>query len=264
MPFRTLRNWTAAPFFWLNLIYLSMLVVLLIARRMHWVLVDKIPDPIGGLVPIAIPWFGALGAVMISLYGVFEWNRQWDSRWNYWHAARPLVGAVFAVIAFLIFVGIINATGAEANTRTTDARNNLPYLVLGFIVGFREQTFRSLLQRAVDIILGPGIPGQTPSSVVVTAEKRVAPRSTAPETLEITVANSGAADITISKATAKVTPATAATVTLGGLDAAVVATMSHARGQATITADTSTNDAFSVTVSVEGSFGTRSVIIERT
>jgi hypothetical protein len=264
MPLRTLRDWTAAPFFWLNLLYVATLVVLLISRRTHWLLIDRIPDPIGGLVPIAIPWFGALGAVMISLYGVFDWNRQWDARWNYWHAARPLVGATFAVIAFLIFIGIINATGAQATIRATNARDNLPYLVLAFIVGFREQTFRALLQRAVDIILGPGIPGQTPTSVVVTAQNRVARISPTPETVAITVTNAGGADVTVIRATPQVSPANAATVRIDGLEAVTVGAMSHVTGQATITASATANMAFNVTVTIEGSFGTRSLVIERT
>lgn len=152
-----LSAWTAGPFFILDLVYIAILVVLLIGRHAHWLDINKIPDPIGGLVPIAIPWFGALGAVTLSLYGVFTWNSQWDTKWNYWHAARPFVGAIFAVVSFLIFIGIINATGASVNAKPAPATDNLPYLVLAFIVGFREQTFRTLLQRAVDIILGPGI-----------------------------------------------------------------------------------------------------------
>jgi hypothetical protein len=176
-----LSTWTAGPFFILDLVYIAILVVLLIGRHAHWLEINKIPDPIGGLVPIVIPWFGALGAVTLSLYGVFSWNSQWDTKWNYWHAARPFVGAIFAVVSILIFIGIINATGASANTKSAPVRDNLPYLVLAFIVGFREQTFRTLLQRAVDIILGPGIPDQTPASVQVTAQPRVASHTGNPE-----------------------------------------------------------------------------------
>ena len=29
-------------------------------------------DPVGGLLPLGVPWFGALGGVTISLYGVFD------------------------------------------------------------------------------------------------------------------------------------------------------------------------------------------------
>jgi hypothetical protein len=100
-----LSTWTAGPFFILDLVYIAILVVLLIGRHAHWLEINKIPDPIGGLVPIAIPWFGALGAVTLSLYGVFSWNSQWDTKWNYWHAARPFVGAIFAVVSILFLSG---------------------------------------------------------------------------------------------------------------------------------------------------------------
>ena len=225
--------------------------------------INKIPDPIGGLVPIAIPWFGALGAVTLSLYGVFTWNSQWDTKWNYWHAARPFVGAIFAVVSFLIFIGIINATGASVNAKPAPATDNLPYLVLAFIVGFREQTFRTLLQRAVDIILGPGIPGQTPASVQVTAQPRVAPHTGSPEDVEVTVTNGGGADVTIGQVQTQVMPVGAATIgTIAGLQGSVVSSMSHVTAKMNV--KPTSDAAFTVNVTVSGTFGTNSVIIERT
>jgi hypothetical protein len=258
-----ISNWTAGPFFILDLVYIAILVVILIGRHAHWLAINKIPDPIGGLVPIAIPWFGALGAVTLSLYGVFTWNDQWKTKWNYWHAARPFVGAIFAVVSFLIFVGIINATGASANVKSAPATDNLPYLVLAFIVGFREQTFRTLLQRAVDIILGPGIPDQTPASIQVTAKPRVAPHTGNPENVEVTVTNSGGADVTISQVQTQVTPVNAATIgTIAGLQGSIVSPMSHVTAQIPI--QPNSNVPFTVNVTVSGTFATSSVTIERT
>lgn len=258
-----LSAWTAGPFFILDLVYIAILVVLLIGRHAHWLDINKIPDPIGGLVPIAIPWFGALGAVTLSLYGVFTWNSQWDTKWNYWHAARPFVGAIFAVVSFLIFIGIINATGASVNAKPAPATDNLPYLVLAFIVGFREQTFRTLLQRAVDIILGPGIPGQTPASVQVTAQPRVAPHTGSPEDVEVTVTNGGGADVTIGQVQTQVMPVGAATIgTIAGLQGSVVSSMSHVTAKMNV--KPTSDAAFTVNVTVSGTFGTNSVIIERT
>ena len=36
---------------------------------------DDLNDPIAGVLPLGVPWFGALGAVTLSLYGVFDHNR---------------------------------------------------------------------------------------------------------------------------------------------------------------------------------------------
>lgn len=199
----------------------------------------------------------------MSLYGVFTWNSQWDTKWNYWHAARPFVGAIFAVVSFFIFIGVINATGASANVKSAPAKDNLPYLVLAFIVGFREETFRTLLQRAVDIILGPGTSGQTPANVQVTAQPRVASHTGNPEDVEVTVTNGGSADVTIGQVQTQVTPVNAATIdTIAGLQGSIVSSMSHITVQMHVRPND--NVAFTVNVTVSGTFGTSSVTIERT
>jgi len=43
----------------------------------------------------------------------------------------------------------------------------LPYYVLAFLVGFREDTFRNLIKRATDILLGPGDPGPPAAGISV-------------------------------------------------------------------------------------------------
>ncbi len=264
-----LSSWGAAPFFWLNLFYVLVLAVLLIGRRAHWLWVDHIPNPVGGLIPIGVPWFGALGAVTISLYGVFDHNRrhadgssEWDPKWNYWHAARPVVGAVFATVAFLIFIGLINATGTNPLTpaRPT-ASDNVPYLVVGFIVGFREQTFRTLLQRAVDIILGPGIPGQTPLSVSLSAQPPTLASGTAQLTVDVVVANAATAAVNTTIATATVDPSDAATASLTGLTDQVIPPSSHVLGKLVV--KPLLDKAYSVQVQVSGSFGTRTLRVPR-
>lgn len=46
-----------------------------------------------GPIPIAVPWWGAVGAVVGSLYGIFFHNKSWDPSYDVWHYSRPLVGA---------------------------------------------------------------------------------------------------------------------------------------------------------------------------
>ena len=45
-----------------------------------------ISDPIGPI-PLGVPWWGALGGVMISLTGVFRHPHEWDDSYNKWHVA---------------------------------------------------------------------------------------------------------------------------------------------------------------------------------
>jgi hypothetical protein len=116
---------------------------------------DSIPARVAG-VPVSVPWFGALGAVLIGLYGIFEHiHRDWDRRFTVWHVARPFTGAALGAVAFVGFAAVIRATGL--NLGTQDPLGKGVSFALAFVVGFREQTFRNLIARVGDVVLGPGL-----------------------------------------------------------------------------------------------------------
>lgn len=199
-----------------------------------------------GPVPVGVPWFGALGAVLISLTGVFEHEHDWDSSYWPWHVSRPLIGMALGVVSVLIVqAGILavgstplptlqqrptatpsptptatatatptpapspasssaNQTGSapatpggatpsataspspSGNTPTPAVPPNLLYYLIAFLVGYREETFRELIKRLVDIVLSPGngkpaapsiqgvnpahAPHTTPTAVVITGK----------------------------------------------------------------------------------------------
>ena len=110
-----------------------------------------------GTVPIAVPWWGALGGVMLSFTGVFEHRHHWMKSYAYWHWARPLIGIVLSSFAVLVFQGGVLAVGKDLKPAAgvTNAQN-LFYYVLAFIVGYREETARTLIKRVADVIIGPG------------------------------------------------------------------------------------------------------------
>jgi hypothetical protein len=112
-------------------------------------------DPVGGLLPLGVPWFGALGGVTISLYGVFDHNDDWDPKWNYWHLARPVLGALLATVAFFIFYVLIAAAGEPPAIGDAEGENRIVLYVLAFLVGYRESTFKELIKRVSDVILKP-------------------------------------------------------------------------------------------------------------
>jgi drug/metabolite transporter (DMT)-like permease len=113
-------------------------------------------DPVGDVLPLGVPWFGMLGALLVSLRGVFHHNQDWHPEWNYWHLARPLLGAVLSIVAFALFYLTIKLTGTTPSPEGTgDFDSNLIYYVLGFLVGYRETVFQELLQRVTDLILKP-------------------------------------------------------------------------------------------------------------
>lgn len=144
--FRTDRTW----FFLVESGYLLVLGAILVAYETSGGMRAALPARLGEL-PVGVPWFGAVGGTLISLTGVFKHSRDWDEHFALWHYARPLVGAFLGSVGALMFLVIVDA----AAIRST-APNGAVYEVIAFLLGYREATFRSLLQRATDVLLSPG------------------------------------------------------------------------------------------------------------
>ncbi len=149
--------------FWLALVYLVVLLALGVAYVTSSVtrLPFTIPDSLGP-VPIGVPWFGALGAVLISLSGVFDHGHDWDPTMVYWHISRPLIGASLAIVSVLVFQAGILAVNSQPHPG--GGFGNLLYYLIAFLVGYREETFRELIKRLGDVVIGPG--GAPPAPVV--------------------------------------------------------------------------------------------------
>jgi hypothetical protein len=149
----------ASFFFWLGMGYTLFLLLLAVAYNVSYQ--GRQPYLIGDILPIGVPWFGAIGAVTISLEGVFRWNqRQWNADYNYWHIGRPLFGAVLGIVAFFLFVLLLSSSGTSPKFLADPPQASLPkdfilYYVVAFLVGYREETFRELIRRVTDMILKP-------------------------------------------------------------------------------------------------------------
>lgn len=140
--------------FWLQVSYLVVLGLLLFDNptlERFW----KFPKTIGSL-PIGVLWFGSLGAVLISMTGVFEHAHDWDTSFIYWHWARPVVGASFGGVAVLFVQAGVLAIGS--NNTANSGTNDVVYYIIAFIVGYREETFRELIKKVTDVIFTPAPP----------------------------------------------------------------------------------------------------------
>lgn len=109
-----------------------------------------------GPIPVGVPWFGALGAVLISLTGIFEHEADWDSGYWPWHVARPLIGIGLGAVSVIILKAGILAVGSTPSAQPNTIPSNLLYYLVAFMVGYREEAFRELIKRLVDVILSPG------------------------------------------------------------------------------------------------------------
>jgi hypothetical protein len=157
-----------------DLVWLCVLVVLLLAHFFHWFGIDRLPAVIDGVVPMVVPWAGALGGVSISVVGLANHWPRWGAtsvaraeaprsdleqrqQFNAWHLTRPWGGAVFgtfgALIVVLVTKSVSSTTSATVDVTPTGAAT---LATIAFVIGYREKTFRLLVERVVDTILGPG------------------------------------------------------------------------------------------------------------
>lgn len=154
--------WDRTFIFWLELIYLGALAALAVLYFTDVITPRKALGPL----PIAIPWFGALGGVLVSLTGVFDHAHDWDPGQRLWHISRPFLGAMVGIVAVLIFKAGILAAGVDPNPSASSpgpALDNLFYYLVAFAVGYREQSFREMMKRMLDVVLAPGTTPANPS-----------------------------------------------------------------------------------------------------
>jgi hypothetical protein len=135
--------------FILEMAYLIGLIVLLIVYQTDDALRDALP-PLGPL-PIQIAWFGATGAVLAGIGGIYFHNQNWNHSYDYWHYSRPLVGAVVGGVGCLLFyvsITLGSTKGVTPNTATFDA--------VAFILGYADDAFRSLIAKLTQLLFAPG------------------------------------------------------------------------------------------------------------
>ena len=102
--------------FLIALAYLLVLLTLGLVFFIKRTFLFFLPDSFGP-VAIGVPWFGALGAVLISLSGVFDHERDWDPDYWPWHIARPFIGVGLGVVSVIIAKAGVLAVGAIPPTQ---------------------------------------------------------------------------------------------------------------------------------------------------
>jgi hypothetical protein len=178
------------PVFFISLAYLLILLALALLYFVARGLLAFLPDTFGS-VPVGVPWFGALGAAIISLTGVIEHGGDWENRTWPWYVARPFIGTSVGVVSVLIVqAGILAVGSTPTPSNGTAVPPTLLYYLVAFLVGYRESTFRDLIRRLTDVLLSPG--GE---SGAVPAINSVIP-STAPHDAgtEVIITGSGLSD----------------------------------------------------------------------
>jgi hypothetical protein len=136
--------------FVLALTYLIILIAAFVTYVTWRTFRSHVPTAFGQL-PVGVVWFGATGAVIASLYGIFVHNNAWDTSYNYWHYCRPLFGAVTGSIGALIYLILLNL--GNKNAIKIDS---LTFYAVAFVLGFADRSFMQMLQNVTSVIIKPG------------------------------------------------------------------------------------------------------------
>jgi hypothetical protein len=122
------------------------------------------------VLPVWVPLGGALGGCFVSLVGTAMHTADWDSsRFGYWHILRPLLGMLSGSVAVLMLLFVLKGVAPDVIPRSSSgytASGVAVLFVLAFVVGYREETFRDLVRKVVDMMLGPS-DSQAASKVVI-------------------------------------------------------------------------------------------------
>lgn len=144
------------------------------------------------------PWAaagGTLGGCVISLVGIAKHAHDWDaSRYAIWHVCRPLLGMLTGSISVLIILfvlrGLVGATDTPEQSEFATIDVSKPFdgpahafmFALAFVVGYREESFRTLIKRVGDILLTApeedepvtlGLVGSEPTLVNAGSQKKI-------------------------------------------------------------------------------------------
>jgi hypothetical protein len=103
-----------------------------------------------GQIPVGVVWFGAVGAEVISLYGIFVHNQEWKASYNYWHYVRPLFGAVTGSVGALLYLVALRL--GNSGTVSVD---NVTFYAVAFIFGFADKSFLQMIKNVTDVIIKP-------------------------------------------------------------------------------------------------------------
>jgi hypothetical protein len=145
-------------FFYLALLYLAGLIALFIVYQTWSAFRTHTPSTLGSM-PVGVVWFGALGAVVSSFWGIFNHNDKWSRSYDYWYYVRPLFGTVTGSIGALVYLVLLNL-----GTTSKVVVDHNTFYVAAFVFGFADAAFMQVLKAVTNVIIKPGGSGGAPAS----------------------------------------------------------------------------------------------------
>lgn len=140
------------------------LTLLLLASLFGWAGIDRLPANIGDVLPIVVPWGGALGGVTIGLVSlVWHWTAFFRSTsaterrtWNAWYVAGAPLGAIYGSVGCLVAILFLHLVVTGDGTPDLSPTGSATLFVMAFAIGYRQAVFSQLISKVLAVLLGPG------------------------------------------------------------------------------------------------------------
>lgn len=208
-------QWQPGTVYIYDVVWIVVLIVLAIGYSVQpaWSWLPHWTFAFQNVMPLWVPWAGALGGVTISLVGVVTHTHDWKAlEYGYWHLARPFLGAVCGSVAVLIVVLVLRSVDPTANGQAGTPASIAILSVIAFVVGYREETFRTLVKRVVDVILASGANATALVALVPAVLDFGDSTVSQPTVLTLTVVNAGKDTVHLPANVAIADPATSTVV----------------------------------------------------
>lgn len=208
-------QWQPGTVYTYDVVWIALLIAILIGYSVQpaWSWLPHWTFAFQNVMPLWIPWAGALGGVTISLVGVATHTHDWKAlEYAYWHLARPFLGAVCGSVAVLIVVLVLRSVDPNANGQAGTPASVAILSVIAFVIGYREETFRTLVKRVVDVILASDTNATSPMALVPSVLDFETSKVGQPKALTVTVVNAGKDTVHIPADAAKPEPMTGTVV----------------------------------------------------
>jgi hypothetical protein len=143
-PNRHARNVRRAIFFYELLFLVALIAVAILYFKSNEVH-SWIPKELQGLA-LYTAWFGMLGAIAISLKGVYDWaptEELWSGRWPLWYIGRPFSGLIVGIMTYASFRAIYPKGTPSVPT----------FEAAAFILGTQERRFFLFLSEVGKLIV---------------------------------------------------------------------------------------------------------------
>jgi hypothetical protein len=215
--------------FWVLSLQLALLLGLLVLQ----VVLPLVPHNtlLLGVVPLAVPWAGAVGGVVNALIALGGHSELWfddpnqGREFNIWYLARLPVSATLGTVAagiVAIFLHTVDVTAADDGTFTYTPLAKASLALVAFAIGYHQKAFDGLFTRLMSAILGQGTAGGRQAVTTTDAVDFGTVKVGGSSTRLITLTNATKESKTVDTGTASVKGTDEAAFSLLGLPVTIV------------------------------------------